>query len=144
MNIKKSLFILVGITLICLVCIGILINNRQKALDMANKDNTEYERYTLNNIYGSSLMTLINKVTDSNEKNNVLKNENGFYISNEENSIIIEVKFMDSDAIFRMEQISKQGYENFIKYYNTMSFKCMKKEYHKSTKYISYLYFEQV
>ena len=141
---KRRLLILIGITLISLLFIGILINNRQKALEIAKNENAEYERYTENNIFGSSLMTLINKVTNSNEKNAVLTNDNGFYISNNENSIIIEVKFLESDAVFRMEQISRQGYENFIKYYNTMSFKCIKKEYHEKTKYISYLFFEQV
>ena len=48
-------------------------------------------------------------------------------------SIIIEVKFIEADQIFRMEAIAKQGSEAFIKNYNTMSFKCIKKEYHEKT-----------
>lgn len=141
---KKSLYILISITLIILLIIIYLIYNRQMAINRNTKANLEYENYTVNNILGSSLMTLINKVSDNNERNGVQKNEKGMYISNNENSIIIEVKFIESNEVFRMEQISNKGSENFVKFYNTMSFKCIKKEYHKNTKSISYLYFEQV
>ena len=114
------------------------------AINKNIKDNLEYENYTVNNILGSSLITLINKVIDSNNQNDVQKDEKGLYISNDTNSIIIEVKFKERDEVFRMEAISKIGSEAFIKNYNTMSFKCIIKQYHKNTKSISYLYFEQV
>lgn len=141
---KKNLFILICITLICILIIIYLIYNHQMAINRNIKANLEYEYYTVNSILGSSLMTLINKVINTNEQNDVQKDEKGFYISNDKNSIIIEVKFIESDNVFRMEAISKLGSEAFIKNYNTMSFKCMKKEYHESTKSLSYLYFEQI
>ncbi|MBO5413927.1 MAG: hypothetical protein J6A29_06625 [Clostridia bacterium] len=141
---KKSLFILIVMFAIIILILTLLIYNRQKEIQRAEIANLEYERYTTNNILGSSLMTLINKVIDNNEKNDVEKDEKNLYISNENNSVIIEVKFIESDDVFRMEAIAKQGSEAFIKNYNTMSFKCMKKEYHEKTKNISYLYFEQV
>lgn len=141
---KKSLFILITIFAIIILILTLSIYNNQKAIKRAEMANLEYERYTTNNILGSSLMTLINKVIDNNEKNDVEKDKNNLYISNEENSIIIEVKFIEADQIFRMEAIAKQGSEAFIKNYNTMSFKCIKKQYHEKTKNISYLYFEQV
>ena len=114
------------------------------AINKNIKENLEYENYTVNNILGSSLITLINKVIDSNNQNDVQKDEKGLYISNDTNSIIIEVKFIERDEVFRMEAISAKGSENFIKFYNTMSFKCMKKQYHENTKSISYLYFESL
>ena len=141
---KKSLFILISITVIAILIITYLIYNHQMAVNRNAKANLEYENYTVNNILGSSLMTLINKVIDSNQQNDVQKDEKGMFISNDENSIIIEVKFIESENVFRMEAISKLGSESFIRNYNTMSFKCTKKEYHKNTKLISYLYFEQV
>ena len=141
---KKSFFILISITLICILIIAFLIYNHQNAINKTKKLNLEYESYTNNNILGSSLMTLINKAINSNEKNEVQKDEKGLYISNDINSIIIEVKFTEAEKIFRMEAISSLGSEAFIKNYNTMSFKCIKKQYHENTKAISYLYFEQV
>lgn len=141
---KKNLLILVSLFLIIVLILALAITNRQKAIIRAKNANLEYEKYTTNNILGSSLMTLINKVIDSNEKNGIQKDKNNLYIQNDTNSIIIEVKFIESKQIFRMEAISKLGSEAFIQNYNTMSFKCIKKEYHEKTKSISYLYFEQV
>lgn len=141
---KKSLFIIITIALIIIIIFGYWIYNYQMLLKRANKENLEYENYTNNIILGSSLMTLINKVIDNNEKNYIEKDEKGLYISNDTNSIIIEVKFTEAKETFRMEAIASLGSEAFIKNYNTMSFKCLKKEYHEKTKVISYLYFEQV
>ena len=90
------------------------------------------------------MASIVNKTLDKNEKNNVKKNNNGYYINNDENSIIIEIKFKDSDEIFKIEQISKNGIENFIKLYSNFYFKCTKIEYHQKTKYIKYLLFEQI
>lgn len=141
---KKNLFILVSLFAIIILVLSLSIYNYQAMIARAKKANLEYESYTNNTILGSSLMTLINKVIDNNEKNDVEKDENNLYISNDTNSVIIEVKFIEAEQTFRMEAISKLGSEAFIKNYNTMSFKCMKKEYHEKTKNISYLYFEQV
>lgn len=141
---KRNLFILLTIFAIIILVLTLSIYNYQKAIIRAERANLEYEKYTSNNILGSSLMTLINKVIDNNEKNDVEKDNNNLYISNDINSVIIEVKFIEADQVFRMEAIAKQGSEAFIKNYNTMSFKCIRKEYHEKTKNISYLYFEQV
>lgn len=141
---KKNLLVLISLFAIIILILSLSIYNYQSMLTRAKKANLEYESYTNNSILGSSLMTLINKVIDNNQKNNVEKDENNLYISNGMNSLIIEVKFIEADQIFRMEAISKLGSEAFIKNYNTMSFKCIRKEYHEKTKNISYLYFEQV
>ena len=89
-------------------------------------------------------MTLINKATNQNEKNQVQKDEKKHYLENEKNSIKIEVKFLESDKIYPMEAISYLGSEAFIKNYNSMQFICTKKEYHKNTNYIKYMLFEQI
>jgi len=141
---KKNLFILMSIFIIIILILGLMIYNYKSTLLRAEKANLEYEKYTTNNILGSSLMTLINKVIDNNEKNYIDKDENNLYIENDTNSVIIEIKFIESDKVFRMESIAKLGSEAFIKNYNTMSFKCIRKEYHEKTKNISYLYFEQI
>jgi len=140
---KKNLLILISIVLIIILIIFYSFYNYQRVLYRAERTNKEYENYTKDSILGSSLMTVINKVMDNNEKNNIEKDENNFNISNNTNSVIIEIKFLESDNVFRMETISKAGTEAFIKNYSTMSFKCLKKDYHEKTKNISYLYFEQ-
>ena len=110
----------------------------------AKESNKMYENLYNKSITGNELDSIVNKTLDKNEKNNVKKNNNGYYINNDENSIIIEIKFKDSDEIFKIEQISKNGIENFIKLYSNFYFKCTKIEYHQKTKYIKYLLFEQI
>ena len=89
-------------------------------------------------------MQKIYKIIDKNTKNNVSKNEKGYFEDNDTNSIIVEIKFKDSDNIFRIEQIYNNGIQKFINLYSNLNFKCTKIEYHKKTNLISYMYFEEV
>ena len=112
--------------------------------NLAQKENRDFEYYFQKEIYGSNLTTIINKVIDINENNQVEIDENDFYISDKKNSIIIEIYISDNEKIYRMETIYKGGMNNFIENYGNIKFKCTKKEYHKETNKISYLYFEQI
>ena len=140
---KKNLFVLLGIFIIIItILLYFYINYRNIELQ-ASKLNKEYEIYTKDEILGSSLITVINKAINQNEKNEVEKDEKNRYISNDKNSIIIEVKFLESDKTFSMEAIAKLGTDQFIKNYSNRKFKCTKEEYHK-TNYIKYLLFEEI
>lgn len=108
------------------------------------KLNQEYEDFTQGEILGTSLITLINKSIDLNNKNNVQLDENKSYIENDTNSIKIDVKFLESDSTYSMERISNLGSEQFTKNYATSTFKCTLKTYHEKTKSIKYLLFEQI
>lgn len=141
---KKNLFVILGIFVIIVAILSYTYYNYRKVLILANQANKEFESYTETTIVGSNLMTLINKAIDKNEKNEVEKDTQNRYIENDENSIKIEIKFLESDKTFSMEAISRLGAEQFIKNYNKMTFKCTKKEYHKKSKYIKYLLFEQI
>lgn len=141
---KKNLLLILIIFIIFILIIYFLYDNYTKSIILANKQNQEYEQYTKDTIVGSSLMTLINKAIDQNEKNEIQKDNKNRYIQNDKNSIIIEVKFLESEDIFSMEAIAKLGAEQFIKNYNNRTFKCAKKEYHNNTKLIKYLLFEEI
>jgi len=140
---KKNLLILIGIFLLIVAILSYTYYNKQKIMILANQANYEYEAYTKNTIVGSSLMTLINKAIDQNEKQEIAKDKQNRYIENEENSIRIEIKFLESDKTYDMEAIANLGSEQFIKNYNSMIFACTKKEYHSKTKQIKYMLFEQ-
>lgn len=107
-------------------------------------ENFEYEELYQKEIYGTDLTTVINKVINNNEKNNVEKGNDNKYLSNDTNSIRVEIKMIDKDAIYSMETFYNGGMENFIKFYQNIKFKCTKIEYHKSTGKVKYLYFEQI
>lgn len=141
---KKNLLIILSFfILITIVIVYVCIIN-QKVNVQANKINKEFESYIQSKIKGSQLITVINKAIDQNEKNEVKKDEKNLYIENEKNSIKIEIKFLESDKTFTMEAINTVGTEAFIKNYKSVDFICTTKEYHKNTKQIKYMLFEEI
>ena len=59
-----------------------------------NKYNGSYEKYVDKEILGIDLASLINQVVNENEKNDVQKNQNGYYIDNGIDSIKIDLKMI--------------------------------------------------
>jgi len=141
---KKILAIIIVIVLIIVVIITYKYTLYKNTLLATQKLNKQYEVFTEGEILGTSLITIINKAIDSNEKNNIKLDENSLYINNETTSIKIEVKFLESEDIYPMEKIGKLGSEQFIKNYATMTFKCINKQYHEKTNNIKYMLFEQM
>lgn len=141
---KKNIFIILGVMLIIILILTYSYYNYRTIKLRAEETNNEFESYTDCNILGSTLITLINKAIDNNEKNDVELNDQNIYEENDENSIKIEVKFTDSDKTFTMESIANATSEAFIKNYGSANFKCTKKEYHSKTNNIKYLLFEQI
>ena len=141
---KKTLYILLSIFIITIIIIFFIYNNFVKVAILSQRLNKEYESYTEDTIVGSSLMTLINKVIDQNERNNIEKGYQDLYKENNTNSVKIEIKFLESDKTYPMEQIYNIGSEQFVKNYNSRTFKCTKKEYHSQTGQIKYMLFEEV
>lgn len=135
------LILLIIIALTSIAYLYISYTNNIKKVEISNKI---YENLYGKEITGTEFATVINKVIDSNEKNKVQKGEDLKFIDNQVNSIIVEVKFKDSDNVFRIEAIDKNGIENFINLYSNLKFKCIQINYHKKTKLVSYLYFEEV
>ena len=88
-------------------------------------------------------ISIINKTIDNNEKNDVQKDENNVYLEDNEKSVKIYIKFLESDQTFDMEAIANNGIENFIQNYATFSFKCTKIDYHKNGN-VKSLFFEEV
>lgn len=145
---KKSIIIISLILLIIIViCIvGIKLNSNTSKI--VRQQNSEYEKYLDLEIYGTDVITLINKAISHNESNNISKDEKGFYISNNQSSIKIDLVMITDEenketTTYKMEAISKVGINEFIKNFNTAKFKCTKKEYHEETGRISYIEISQ-
>lgn len=140
----KKYIILAIIVIMAVTAIGYVYLNYISVSKATTNSNKNYESLLNKTITGNELATYINQIIDKNTKNSVEKDSNGYYIENNKNSIISEIKFKDSDNIFRIEQIYNNGIEKFIKLYTNLNFKCTKIEYHNKTKLVSYLYFEEV
>lgn len=142
---KKQFWIILIILCIIVAIVGLTIYNGIRLKNLTEDYNKTYESYNEKEILGTTLISIINKTIDQNEKNAIPKQEDSiYYIDNGENSIQIQVKFLESDNIIRMEDIAKQETENFIKYFATATFKCTSIEYHEKTNMIKSLYFEQI
>ena len=140
----KKIFIFFAIVIIIICIIFGLYINYKANYNRAKKQNLEFEKYYKKEIYGTDLATIINRAINSNQKNEVQKNNKGIYQNNDKNSINIEIKMIDNDSTYKMETIYNGGIQNFVKYYNDIKFKCMKIEYHKNTKKVKYMFFEQI
>lgn len=145
---KKNIIIIVLILLVIIVICLIGINAKSKVNRSIKNQNKQYEDYLENEIYGTDVVTLINKAISQNERNKVEKDEKSFYIDNHQDSIRIELVMITNEekektTNYKMETISKVGITEFIKNFNTTKFKCTKTEYHKETGKIAYIELSQ-
>jgi len=141
---KKIIICILSIFLIiiCIVVYGVYQKNDNTA--QIGVDNKTYESYENKEVLGTDIISIINKATDSNKKNDIKIGEDGNYIDNEKNSIRIEIKFKELDKVITMERINNVGIEKFWSNYGVLSFKCTKIEYHEKTHRVKYMYFEEV
>lgn len=142
---KKTFVIILVFFLIIVAIISGVLYNKKRSSVLTKDYNKPYETYYKQEILGTTLISIINKAIDDNEKNGVDKpKECIYYQENETNSIKITVQFLEADKPIYMEDIAKQTSETFISFFATASFKCTKIEYHEKTNYVKSLYFEQI
>ncbi len=141
---KQTLIILILLIIVILIIVFAVAQNVQKQRELANY-NGQYEKYLNGQVlYGTDVATLINKAMDDNKKNNVEKDEKGYYINNNTNSIKLYVKLVQDGDNFPMERIFEVGMTEFVKNFNIEDFKCTKINYHKETGMVSEVYFEVI
>lgn len=141
---KNSLLIILAIffVIICLVSMH-LINIQSKNKEIM-QENKQYEEFLNKEILGTDLASLISKVVDKNEKNNILKDQKGYYINNNQNSIKIDLKMTTIEKTYPMEEIYNNQITKFVQNFNLIKFKCTSIEYHKQTKKVAKLVFEEL
>ena len=141
---KKTIFILIAVVIVLVSIIGIKYSSYLVNLNEIKIENAKYEKYINQEIYGIDLATLINKSVDQNVKKEIENDEKGIFISNDKDSIHIEIYMQDNETTYKMETIHNVGTEQFVQYYGNIKFKCSKTEYHKKTGKIKYILFEQL
>lgn len=143
---KKIIIVFSIIITILLVIISVSLVQNNKNIVEVKKYNKEYEKYFEQTVFGTDVTTLINKATNENIQNDIQKDEEGYFIGNNINSIEIEIKLLyDGKLIsYRMEQLMKVGLVDFVKNFNLINFKCISIEYHESTKRVKKVVFEQI
>ena len=145
----KNIFIIIIsilIIVITILVIGISVNSRARVIQ--KQANKEFEKYLNKEFYGADVITLINKAIDNNDSYNIKKDNNGNYIEDDENSIVIDLEMITNEEkketkIYRMEKINKLGITELIKNFNTAKFKITKIKYHKINNIIKYIKLSQ-
>ena len=99
----KKIIILLSIVIIVIAIVAFNYMNYKKEYNDILKYNLEFEKNYQKEISGMDLTTIINKVINNNEKNNVEIGQDKKYISNSTNSINIEIKMTDTNQCLRME-----------------------------------------
>ena len=140
----KKIIFFCSIILIIIATVWFNYINYKNNYNNILRENLEYEELYEKQIYGTDLTTVINKVINNNEKNNVEITKEKKYINNNLNSINIDIKMVDIDSMYSMEVLYNGGMEKFIEYYGNIQFKCTMIDYHKSTGKVKYLRFEQI
>ena len=141
---KKIILCILAISFIIVSVVVYNIYQKNEKIAQSNADNKTYESFYNKEVLGTDIISIINKATDSNEKNEIEKDEDGNYIENDENSIKIDIKFTELEQVITMERINKIGIQQFWKNYGALNFKCTKIEYHQKTNKVKYMYFEEI
>ena len=140
----KKLAIFFLIIIIIIVGISYMYLNYKANYYAVQKENKQFESYHGQEIYGAELATIINKAVDNNQNNQVEKDSKGKYINNDNNSMTIDIKMLDNDKTYSMETLYSGGMDKFVQYYSEIKFRCVNLEYHKTTKKVKYMLFEQI
>lgn len=140
----KKFIVFLVVILVIIATISYVYLNYKSNYNIAQKENFQFESYYNQEIFGPDVATVINKAIDKNANNNIEKDNKGNYIENSTNSIKIDIKFIDDDKIHSMEEIFNKGIGTFMQYYSQIKFKCTKIDYHKSSKKVKYMLFEQI
>jgi Na+-translocating ferredoxin:NAD+ oxidoreductase RnfG subunit len=142
---KSTLTVIVLMLIVFGLAIYFAINSRI-ASNLAAEENRYYQQLLTKEITGTELSSVINKVIDSNKKNELSLDDKKLYIENDRNSIVVEItfKYEEGTKTIRGEKIYNGEVRNFISYYGSVKFKCTKIEYHESTKKVKKVYIEEI
>lgn len=141
---KKTFIIILTTLIIVMAILYAKYISYKSNLSEIKQNNQVYEYYLNKEVYANELATLINKAVDNNEKNKIPKDENGFYIEGQENSIKIQITTidLDKDTTYNMESFYNSGLEKFYMLYREILFECTKIEYDSKGK-VNYMLFVQ-
>ena len=143
---KKALICLSILIIIGSIIAVVFISNNYKQTAEIKNINKQYEEYLNKELFGTDVTTIMNKAMNSNEKNEIKKDEKGFFIENDTNSIKVEIVMLNEEekVTYQMETIEKVGINQFINNFNLINFKCSNIEYHDKTKMVKKIVFEQL
>jgi len=125
---KRNIILLLTILLVLTIIVAVQAQRYYTENQKIQQQAQTYEAYKDTIIFGTDVATIINKIADENAHNT--------------NQIEVKLQFLESDQIYSMEPIIKQGIENFVQYYGARPFQCTNIDY--EGKRITTLWIEEV
>lgn len=127
---KKFFAILIILLILVIAPLTLWISNYKEQIAEIKKFNLQYEQYKDTIVIGTEIASLINGAVDSNEKNEISKDEKGIYQDDDKNCIRVEVVINsvtneDQTITYAMEDIYSLGMDRFVKNFNLIEFKCI-------------------
>ena len=106
---KKIIVVFALIVIIIILVISVTLAENNKNINIIKNYNKEYEEYLQKTVFGTDVTTLINKATNENIKNDIEKDEKGYFIENTINSIKIEINLLYDGKLtpYSMEDITR-------------------------------------
>lgn len=141
---KKPLIVLITIFIVVVIIVTAIINTKQDNIKAIKQFNDSFEQYIGKQIYGTEVTTVISKAIKNNENYNIQKDENDFYINDNQYCIKVELNMITVEKTYQMEQLYKAGLTEFVKNFNVITFECTNIEYHNKTGRISKIVFTQL
>lgn len=133
---KKSILCILVVIIIIIVVITIKISSNNKQSNDVSSYNSAFEQYKEKTLYGADVLSIINKAIDNNTINNIEKDEDGYYIANDTNSINVEITLLSTDEKgeihelkYPMEILEKSGLNTFIASFSLTKFECTAIQY---------------
>lgn len=139
---KKSYVLLIVFLLVGVIFAYFKVKTFQVNKNVITKFNLDYEYYNSNNLNGLDITTLINKAVSNNEKYNISKDEDGYYILDDEYSIEIYIKMIINNTTYKMERFNQIGLDSFTSSFALVNFKCTNVTYHEKNGRIATMTFE--
>ena len=147
---KKIFFSIILVVVLILAIVLVGISDKNKKNNEISKFNAQFEKYNKETLYGTDILSIINKAIDNNEQYAIEKNQDGFYIENDTNSVKVEITLLTTDedgktkeVIHQMEELEKAGLDEFISIFNLTTFEFSKIEYNSQNR-VSKIYVKQL
>ena len=141
---KKTIFVITGVFLLVMLILVLALIGVQSKNKALSDINSEYEFYLNKEIYGTELAALVNKAIDNNQKEEIERDKNGYYINNGQTSIQISIQMIGAKEKIQIERVFALGTEQFVELFNSGIFISENVTYHKQTGRIATIDFKQI
>ena len=142
---KILIMILVCVITIVTICFAWYTEYSKHKYEVT-KINNEFLAYEKSIVKINTIVSLMNKAIDLNNKNKIPKDENNIYEENDKNSIKVYLKVKSSDSTMEMEKLilyKNAGVEKVEYAFSDLIFEVSDVQYHQKTGQVKSITFQE-